>query len=157
MKRLSVAYLVPSLNYGGSETLLLSFLKFLDRNRFEPEVHCFYEAGKLAPEFRAAGIPLHDWRSPRRDPVTFVRLIRHLRQRGFHIVHTHLFDRQGRVAAFLAGRTAPRGKVMGHAGAIIMGERGTAESKIRAFQEAGIPVASTLQEVPELARKLLIS
>jgi succinyl-CoA synthetase alpha subunit len=61
------------------------------------------------------------------------------------------------VAAFLAGRTAPRGKVMGHAGAIIMGERGTAESKIRAFQEAGVPVASTLQEVPELARKLLIS
>jgi succinyl-CoA synthetase alpha subunit len=59
------------------------------------------------------------------------------------------------VAAFLAGRTAPRGKVMGHAGAIIMGERGTAESKINAFQAANVPVASTLQEVPELARKIL--
>jgi succinyl-CoA synthetase alpha subunit len=61
------------------------------------------------------------------------------------------------VAAFLAGRTAPRGKVMGHAGAIIMGERGTAESKTRAFLKAGVPVASMLGEVPELARKLLVS
>ncbi len=103
MKKLSVAYLVPSLNYGGSETLLLSFLKFLDRERFEPEVHCFYEEGKLAPEFRSAGIPVRDWRSPRRDPVMFFRLIRHLRRKKYRIVHTHLFDRQGRVAAFLAG------------------------------------------------------
>ena len=61
------------------------------------------------------------------------------------------------VAAFLAGRTAPRGKVMGHAGAIIIGERGTAESKISAFQAAGVPVASTLQEIPDLAREILNS
>jgi succinyl-CoA synthetase alpha subunit len=61
------------------------------------------------------------------------------------------------VAAFLAGKTAPRGKVMGHAGAIILGERGTAESKTRAFLKAGVPVANLLGEVPELARKLLIS
>jgi len=59
------------------------------------------------------------------------------------------------VVAFVAGRTAPRGKVMGHAGAIIMGERGTAESKITAFKAAGVPVARTLQEIPALARKML--
>jgi len=59
------------------------------------------------------------------------------------------------VVAFVAGRTAPRGKVMGHAGAIIMGERGTAESKISAFQSADVPVAKTLWEVPLLVKKMV--
>ena len=57
--------------------------------------------------------------------------------------------------AFIAGRSAPSGKVMGHAGAIIMGARGTPESKISAFKTAGVPVARTLQEIPALARKML--
>lgn len=57
------------------------------------------------------------------------------------------------VVAFIVGRTAPRGKAMGHAGAIIMGEQGTAESKIKAFQSAGVPVAKTLWEIPLLVKK----
>ncbi len=59
------------------------------------------------------------------------------------------------VVAFVAGRTAPRGKVMGHAGAIIMGEQGTAESKINAFESAGVSVAKTLWEIPSLLRKVV--
>jgi len=58
------------------------------------------------------------------------------------------------VVAFIVGRTAPRGKAMGHAGAIIMGEQGTAESKIKAFQSAGAPVAKTLWEIPPLVKKI---
>ena len=54
---------------------------------------------------------------------------------------------------FIAGRTAPRGRVMGHAGAIIMGEQGTAQSKIDAFKVAGIPVAKTLWEIPLLVKE----
>jgi len=66
-------------------------------------------------------------------------------------IKTH-FDKQ--VVAFVAGRTAPRGKVMGHAGAMIMSGRGTAESKIKAFQLAGVPVAKNLLEIPSLVKQM---
>ncbi len=56
------------------------------------------------------------------------------------------------VVAFVAGRTAPPGKRMGHAGAIIAGGSGTASEKIAAFQKAGIKVAESPAEVASLMR-----
>ena len=58
------------------------------------------------------------------------------------------------VVGFIGGRSAPKGKKMGHAGAIIMGNVGTPESKA-AFADAGIPVADTIDEIVELVRAKL--
>lgn len=57
------------------------------------------------------------------------------------------------VVSLIAGRTAPRGAQMGHAGAIIEGEEGTAESKIRALREAGSFIAKNPSEIPTIIEK----
>jgi len=59
------------------------------------------------------------------------------------------------VVAFVAGRTAPTGKRMGHAGAIIMGKSGTAASKIEAFEKAGVKVAEKPSDVARLLAEKL--
>lgn len=59
------------------------------------------------------------------------------------------------VVAFVAGQTAPPGKRMGHAGAIISGGSGTAAEKMAAFEAAGIPVARIPSEIPSLIAELL--
>jgi succinyl-CoA synthetase alpha subunit len=59
------------------------------------------------------------------------------------------------VVAFIAGQSAPPGKRMGHAGAIISGNSGSAEEKIAAFENAGIPVAKQPGEIPILMKRLL--
>jgi len=59
------------------------------------------------------------------------------------------------VVAFIAGRTAPPEKRMGHAGAIITRGRGTAASKIKALKEAGVKIAKTQWELPSLLKSVL--
>ena len=56
------------------------------------------------------------------------------------------------VVAFISGREAPKGKQMGHAGAIISSGSGTAAEKVAAFEAAGIPVARETSEIPTLLK-----
>ena len=56
--------------------------------------------------------------------------------------------------AFIGGRSAPEGKRMGHAGAIVSGSSGTAQAKVDAFTRVGVPVADSPAQIPELIRSV---
>jgi succinyl-CoA synthetase alpha subunit len=57
--------------------------------------------------------------------------------------------------AYIAGFTAPPGKTMGHAGAIVSGSRGTAAAKAEALEDKGVRVGRTPTQVAEAAASLL--
>jgi succinyl-CoA synthetase alpha subunit len=60
-----------------------------------------------------------------------------------------------KTVAFISGRTAPEGKRMGHAGAIISGNFGTPESKVAAFARVKVPVADTPSDIPGLVKRAI--
>jgi succinyl-CoA synthetase alpha subunit len=69
------------------------------------------------------------------------------------MVKAHKFSKP--VVAFIGGRSAPEGKRMGHAGAIISGSGGTAKAKIAAFESVNVPVAESPADIPALLARTL--
>ena len=59
------------------------------------------------------------------------------------------------MVSYIAGQTAPPGKRMGHAGAIISGGKGTAEDKIKKLSESGVVVAKNLLEIGSTIKSLM--
>jgi succinyl-CoA synthetase alpha subunit len=74
-------------------------------------------------------------------------------ENGAEFIRSSGFDKP--VVAFISGRTAPPGKRMGHAGAIISGNTGTAQSKIEALTAAGAVIADTIEDVVRLVGERL--
>jgi succinyl-CoA synthetase alpha subunit len=58
------------------------------------------------------------------------------------------------VVAYVCGRTVPVGRTVGHAGAMVVGNKGTYESKIATLKAAGVLVAETIEEIPDLLMKV---
>jgi succinyl-CoA synthetase alpha subunit len=68
----------------------------------------------------------------------------------------YISSRSGKpVVAFISGRTAPPGKRMGHAGAIITGGQGGPEDKVRAFERVGVPVMNTIPDVGQKIAEIM--
>jgi succinyl-CoA synthetase alpha subunit len=59
------------------------------------------------------------------------------------------------VVAYIAGKSAPKGKRMGHAGAIISGDFGTAQGKIKALKKAGVTIAALPWDIPNYIKEIL--
>ncbi|MFQ6010768.1 MAG: CoA-binding protein [Nitrososphaerales archaeon] len=71
------------------------------------------------------------------------------------VEHAQKTDFKKPIIGYIVGRHAPKEKKMGHAGAIIYGSYGTAESKMKAFTNSGYPVAISSSQIPDLIKKEL--
>jgi succinyl-CoA synthetase alpha subunit len=110
---------------GGDPVKGLNFIELLDLFQADPETHSIMMIGEIGGTDEEAAAA-------------------HVKK---HVTKP--------VAAFIAGRTAPPGRRMGHAGAIISGGEGTAESKIRALREAGIAVSDSPATLGETVAKIM--
>lgn len=115
-----------AIGIGGDPITGLSFIEVLEMFRNDPETEAVVLIGEIGGDMEE-------------------RAARYIVESGY----------EKPVVAFIAGRTAPPGKRMGHAGAIISMGSGDAESKIKALSQSGVMVAKKPSDVAELLKKAL--
>ncbi|QOJ78168.1 succinate--CoA ligase subunit alpha [Infirmifilum lucidum] len=93
-------------------------------------------------------------RDPETKAVVLIGEIGGNKEEQFAEFYSQLEEKKP-VVAFIAGRSAPPGKKMGHAGAIVYGSAGSYSNKVKALTEAGVRVASSLSELADLVREIL--
>ena len=111
---------------GGDPIIGTTFVDCLREFANDPETHAVVVAGEIGG-------------SDEEDAAAFIK--------------EHLPNKPA--VAFIGGRSAPKGKRLGHAGAIISGNTGTPESKVAAFTAAGVPVADRPSEIPAMLAEQL--
>ncbi len=111
---------------GGDPIIGTTFVDCLREFANDPETHAVVVAGEIGG-------------SDEEDAAAFIK--------------EHLPNKPA--VAFIGGRSAPKGKRLGHAGAIISGNTGTPESKVAAFAAAGVPVADRPSEIPAMLAERL--
>lgn len=90
-RRVRVLHIIDSFDLGGAQTVLLSLLRALDRERYEPEVACMHGPGVFWDEFVRLGIPVHSLSSHKYLPLYLPKLAALILSRRPQIVHCHLF------------------------------------------------------------------
>ncbi|KAF0189233.1 MAG: lipopolysaccharide biosynthesis [Desulfobulbaceae bacterium] len=102
-----VAILLPSLQVGGAERLVLEELNYLkDDPRFAFEVHLVFDEGPFFEELSGFGLPVYVWRAPHKS-IRMIKIYwdisRHLRQKKCDVLHCHLLNSIGSLLGKLAG------------------------------------------------------
>lgn len=104
--KIKIVYIIPTLNTGGAEKMLVDLILGLDKEKFEPELICLKRSGILGEKLTSDNIQINTFNFKSGLDVTgFRKLYLYLKKQKPDIVHTHLFgaDVHGIIAAKLAG------------------------------------------------------
>lgn len=109
--KIKVLYTIPNFDTAGSGIVLYKLLSVIDRNRFEPEIACFHDKGKLFQEVKALGFPIHiyPFTTPMRPVFKGIwqcfRISRFFKKNGYDIIYSYHYhaDYSEPLAALMAG------------------------------------------------------
>jgi len=117
--------ITTAIGIGGDPIIGSTFIDLLKRFEDDPQTHAVVIIGEIGGD---------------------------LEIQAAHYIKNHM---KKPVVAFIAGQTAPKGKRMGHAGAIIAGSKGTAQEKMSALEQAGVHVCKSPADIGQATKEVL--